>query len=323
MLKTRLTDRFSLEHPVILAPMAFAAGGLLASAISRAGGLGMIGGGYGDADWLQAEFERAGDARVGCGFITWSVAREPALLDLALARRPAALLLSFGDPRPLAARVHAAGVSLLCQVQSREMAQLALEAGAAALVAQGTAAGGHGASRSTVTLVPEVADLCAKERPETLVVAAGGIADGRGLAAALLLGADGVMMGSRFWATREAAVPAGFQAASIAATADDTVRTRVVDIVRAKAWPSPFTARVLRNGFVARWHGREEELRAKARDELLGYTRAWNEGDADRTGVFVGEVTGFIESVPSAGALLRSIVADASERLVAGAARVR
>ncbi len=323
MLRTRLTDRFALEHPVILAPMAFAAGGALAGAVSRAGGLGLIGGGYGDPDWLRSELERAGDARVGCGFITWSLAQAPALLDLVLGHRPAALLLSFGDPRPFAKRIHDAGVPLLCQVQDREMARAALAAGAAVLVAQGTAAGGHGATRSTITLVPEIVDLCAKEHPDTLVVAAGGIADGRGLAAALMLGADGVLMGSRFWATREAAVPAGFHAAAIAAGADDTLRTRVVDIVRAKAWPAPFTARVLRNRFVARWHGQEEGLRAKAHEELPGYTRAWNQGDAEGTGVFVGEATSFIGSVPAAGTLLRSIVEDACGHLAAGAARVR
>src|SRR5690606_41891700 len=98
----RLTERFSLEHPVILAPMAFAAGGALAAAVSRAGGLGLIGGGYGDAAWLEAQRARAGDARAGCGFITWSLAGQPELLEAVLPPRPAAPSLSFGDPRPLA-----------------------------------------------------------------------------------------------------------------------------------------------------------------------------------------------------------------------------
>jgi nitronate monooxygenase len=103
-LSTRFTERLDLLHPVVSAPMAFAAGGALAAAVTAAGGLGLIGGGYGDAEWLEREFRAAGNGRVGCGFITWSLAENPALLDAALARRPAAVMLSFGDPSPFAAR---------------------------------------------------------------------------------------------------------------------------------------------------------------------------------------------------------------------------
>src|SRR5689334_4376220 len=125
MLATRLTERFGLTHPVILAPMAFAAGGRLAAAVSRAGGLGLIGGGYGQRGWIEAQFDEAGDADVGCGFITWSLERRPELLDEVLARGPRAIMLSFGDPRRFAPRVRDAGVPLLCQIQSRADAELA------------------------------------------------------------------------------------------------------------------------------------------------------------------------------------------------------
>ena len=105
MLKTRLTERLGLRHPILGAPMAFAAGGRLASAITEAGGLGLTGGGYGDAEWLSREFDIAGNRPIGCGLITWALNRQPAVLDLALSRNPKAILLSFGDPVAFASRI--------------------------------------------------------------------------------------------------------------------------------------------------------------------------------------------------------------------------
>jgi nitronate monooxygenase len=189
-------------------------------------------------------------------------------------------------------------------------------------VAQGSEAGGHGALRGTLTLVPEVADLCAREEPETLVLAAGGIADGRGLAAALMLGADGVLMGSRFWASREALVPEGFHRAALAAAGDATLRTRAVDVVRRLEWPREFTARVLRNRFTERWHGREDALSAVAVEEGPRYARAFETGDAEHGGVFVGEAVGLMHDVPAAGEIVVRTVAEAAARLEAGAAFV-
>ena len=94
---TRLTERLGVRHPIMLAPMDVVADGRLAAAVSRAGGFGIIGGGYGDEAWLTREMDAAGDARVGVGFITWSMARQPRLLDLVLERRPPAVMLSFGE----------------------------------------------------------------------------------------------------------------------------------------------------------------------------------------------------------------------------------
>jgi nitronate monooxygenase len=197
-LNTRLTEFFGIEHPIVLAPMAMISGGRLAAAVTSAGGLGLIGGGYCDPEWLQREFDQADGTRVGCGFITWSLARTPRVVDEALAREPATIMLSFGDLRPSADRIRAAGVPLTAQVQNLDHARRALDAGADIIVAQGGEAGGHGMSaRSTFTLVPEVVDLVAERSPETLVLAAGGVADGRGLAAALALGADGALVGTR------------------------------------------------------------------------------------------------------------------------------
>src|SRR4051794_12280 len=288
-LRTRLTERPGIEHPVIAAPMGFVAGGKLAAAVTAAGGLGIIGGGYGDAQWLEREFAAAGNTRVGCGFITWSLANQPELVDLVLARAPAAVMLSFGPPAPFAQAIKATGTQLICQVQSMAHARAALDAGADIIVAQGGEAGGHSEIRSTFTLVPEIADHLAKHAPETLLVAAGGIADGRGLAAALMLGAEGVLIGSRFLASPEALMPTALQDSILQADGDATVKTRALDVVRNYTWPPAITGRALRNRFVTTWHERDSELAvAENRErEFKRYMNAREAGDADNTGIFV------------------------------------
>src|SRR5258708_6455054 len=156
-LHTRLTARLGIEHPVLLAPMGAAAGGRLSAAVTAAGGLGLIGGGYGDADWLEREFSEVGNARVGCGFITWSLARKPHLLDQVLTRSPAAIMLSFGSPLPFAQKIKAAGAALICQVQTLAHAREAVAAEADIIVAQGAAAGGAGGPRGAPTVAPAIA----------------------------------------------------------------------------------------------------------------------------------------------------------------------
>jgi len=316
-LHTRLNDLLDIEHPIISAPMAFAAGGALAAAVSSAGGLGLIGGGYGDAQWLEREFAAAGNARVGCGFITWSLAKRPALLDQVLAHAPPAVMLSFGSPVPFAPRIKDAGAKLICQIQSLEHARQAVGVGADVVVAQGAEAGGHGHARATFTLVPEVVDYLAGAAPKTALVAAGGVADGRGLAAALMLGAEGVLIGSRFWASAEALVHPAFHKAALAADGDASIRTTVVDLARNIDWPAPFTARVLNTRFIQDWHGREDELAAPevADREMRRYVQAMQDGDADNTGVWVGEAAGLINDVRSARELLHGIARDAEALL--------
>ncbi|MGX1740911.1 NAD(P)H-dependent flavin oxidoreductase [Bosea sp. NPDC055353] len=319
-LATRLTERLGIAHPILSAPMALAGGGALAAAVTRAGGLGLIGGGYGDAGWIAQEFAAAGNTQVGCGFITWSMARKPELLTQALARKPAALMLSFGDPRPFAGEIAAAGVPLICQCQSLAHVREAIEAGAAIVVAQGSEAGGHGASRATLPFVPEAADLIARESPDTLLLAAGGIADGRGLAAALMLGADGVLAGTRFWASREAMVHERHHAAAIAATGDQTVRSSLPDIARQLDWPKPFDIRVSDNAFIASWAGRDAMLKDAIATEGPAYREAFMAGDPDKAAVIFGEAAGLITDIPSAGEIVERMVAEAVA-LLGGAGR--
>jgi nitronate monooxygenase len=314
-LATRLTERFGLTHPVISAPMAFAAGGRLATAVSDAGGLGLVGGGYGDRAWLTEQLALVRPASFGCGFITWSLGRQPDLLDLVLSHKPRAICLSFGDPAPFVARIKHARAALICQVQTRRDAAHALDCGADVIVAQGAEAGGHGEARATFTLVPEVADLIQQRAPETLLCAAGGIGDGRGLAAALMLGADGVLVGSRLWASREANVSPAMHAAALLANGDDTIRSQVMDLARKLDWPPRYTARVLKNAYIARWHGREADLMAVADEEAVKYRKAWAEGDPEGSNTFVGEVVGLIADISPVSAILQRMAEDAETQL--------
>jgi nitronate monooxygenase len=312
-IRNRLTLTLGIEHPVLLAPMDLVSGGRLAGAVSQAGGLGMLGGGYGDGEWIDREWTRAGNARIGCGFITWSLAEHPGLLDAALARKPAAVMLSFGDPRPFAPAVHAAGSRLICQVQTVAQAREASDAGADVIVAQGTEAGGHGMTEPLLTLLPQVVDAC----PDTPVVAAGGIADGRGLAAAMMLGAEGVMMGTRFYASQEADGHPEAKRRIVAAAGGQTVRSIVFDLSRRNRWPTPHTGRLLRNAHLERWLGHEDELEARADEIGRDYAAARARGDFDVAGVIAGEACALIHDIPPADEIVTRIVAEA-ERLLTG-----
>ena len=311
-LTTRLTDALGIRYPIISAPMAFAAGGALAAAVTRAGGLGLIGGAYGDPEWIDEQFGSARGERVGIGFITWSAAQKPAVVAAALKRKPAGVMLSFGDPMTFAADVRAAGAVLICQCQNLEHVRAALDAQADIVVAQGSEAGGHGADRGTFTLVPEVADMLARTSPDTLLLAAGGVADGRGLAAALTLGADGVLVGTRLCASQESLVKPLHRQAIVESSGDATLRTHLPDIARELPWPEEFTARIQRNGFVNRWRGRESELAQQVAVEGPRYLQAFAEGDPENTAVWFGEAAGLIDAVEPAATILERMVTEAT-----------
>lgn len=310
---TRLTERLGIRHPIMLAPMDLVADGRLAATVSRAGGLGIIGGGYGDEAWLKREMDAAGDARIGVGFITWSMAREPRLLDLVLERKPAAVMLSFGEVAPHAAKIKKSGALLICQVQTVAHTKEAVENDADVIVAQGAEGGGHGIARGTFALVPAVVDAA----PGIPVAAAGGVADGRGLAAALMLGADGVLIGTRFYASIEAAGFASAKERIVAASGDRTIRGILFDIARRNVWPSPFAGRVLRNEFSERWRGREAELMQHP-EEAERYAKARSEGDFDTAAVIAGEAVDMISDIPPAAEIVERITREA-ETLIGGA----
>jgi nitronate monooxygenase len=320
MIATALTEMFGLQHPIILGPMGGVSGGHLAATVSNAGGLGLVGGGYGDPAWLRTELSRMKEATRrpwGVGLITWSASHS--VVELVLGYRPHAVMLSFGDPRPYVFAIKSAGCKLICQVQGVEEVRLAKEAGADIIVAQGTEAGGHGGGRATLPLVPAVVDAVAP----TPVVAAGGIADGRGLAAALMLGAHGALIGTRFYASAEALGQDRAKQRIVAARGGETARTRVFDLIRGYAWPPIYPGRALRNGFMQRWDGRESDLADALETERAGYQAAAREGDYDTAVVWAGEVVDLINSVESASALVARISAEAEAQLRVGAKLAR
>ena len=321
-IRTRLTELFRIKHPILCAPMALVTGGELAAAVSRAGGLGIISGGYagvlgGEPD-LETEIARAKPARFGVGFITWALERAPTTLTKALKHLPFCVFLSFGDPRSFAAEIRAAGALLICQVQMLSQIDVALEAGATAIVVQGTEAGGHGATRSTFPFVPEAADYLKQRSPETLLLAAGGIADGRGLAASLMLGADGVLVGTRLWASAEALTPKAHTDRAMGVTGDSTIRTKVLDALRGVPWPREYSFRFLRNDLTDRWAERECNAFRAFGSLSQEYARARAQNDLDMVAVACGEAVGLLKDRPTAESIVKSMAAQAADILRKG-----
>ena len=323
---SRFSKSFDLKTPIALAPMAFATGGALAAACARAGTLALVGGSYGDLAWTSREYRAAEEtlndhpealARLGCGFITWKLEDDASALDWVLDRptNPSAIMLSFGDPTAIGRRITDASIPLICQLQTMAMVPEAVAAGAKVIVAQGAEAGGHGMNaldgRSTFTLVPEIADWLTTNAPEVQLLAAGGIADGRGLAAALMLGADGALVGSRLWACAESLAPEVAIAEAVTADGDSTARSKIFDILREKHWPQHFDFRALRNAIHREWEGQIEQLAASPESAIAEYKAGVQAGDYSRAHITVGESTGLIRNAPGAAEVIAAIDAEA------------
>jgi len=326
--------------------MAGAAGGALAVACARAGALGLVGGGYGDLDWVKVEYAKAfalaaeradtgagtntnvnaniitgADSstqnRLGIGFITWRLDADVSALDWVLdqAHKPAAMMFSFGNPARYAQKIQRHNIPIICQAQRVEQVPQLIDAGAQIIVAQGGEAGGHGMrndqARGTFTLVPEIADWLAKHSPDTLLLAAGGIADGRGLAAAMMLGADGGLVGSRLWVTQECLAPPEAMQQAVNAKGDDTTRSSVFDVLRDLEWPAPYDFRALRNDTHRQWEQQIDQLRLHPEGARKDYVEGVAEQDYTRAHVTVGEATGLIHDIPSATAVIESITQQA------------
>jgi nitronate monooxygenase len=310
---TPFTELFSLRYPIALAPMGGSAGGALAAAVSNGGGLGLLGGGRGDRAWLDRELPIVAESTAkpwGVGFLSWAI--DVGVVERALAYEPRAVMLSFGDPRPFIEPIRRAGAALIIQVTGLDEAREALDAGADVIVAQGTEAGGHGArrGRSTLPFVPIVADLV----DPTPVLAAGGIADGRGVAAALALGAAGVLIGTRFQVTPEALVHQSIVKSIIERGGEDTERSTVLDIARGAPWPSKYPARTLRQPFLDQWRGREDELAADG-DAQRVYQEAVAQGDLPPLPVWASEAIDLITDLRPAAELVGTLAVEAEEAL--------
>ncbi|MEN3271664.1 MAG: nitronate monooxygenase [Actinomycetota bacterium] len=305
MLHTRFTELFGLDHPLMSAPMAMHSGGTLAAAVSSAGALGSFGGiSQGGPGWIteQAELVRSRtDRPFAIGFITTFLPGMAPLFDAALAARPDVVALSFGDPRPWVDQVRDAGARLICQVQSVDDADVAVEAGTDVLAVQGTEAGGH---TGTMTLLPLLSAV-ASRHPSVPLLAAGAIGDGRGLAGALVAGADGAWLGTAFLATNEAIeIDDDYRRAIVESNGADTLFTRVFDIASRAPWPDGIGARMRRDAFTDEWADREAELRDTL-DTLPPPPRP----------LYYGQSAAFINGVRSADDVVQSISADAERVL--------
>ena len=330
LINNRFVERFNLSTPIALAPMALATGGKLAAACARAGALSLIGGGYGDLVWTQREYSEAISllnakqddlSRLGCGFISWKLAENRSAFDWLLdqPQKPAAVMLSFGDPTAFANILSDHDIPVICQIQTLAQLPQAVDAGADMIVAQGTEAGGHGMNeldgRSTFTFVPEIADWLAKHSPQTILLAAGGIADGRGLAAAMMLGADGALIGSRLWATTQSLATEAAKTTALQADGDDTVRTSIFDILRRKNWPEQFDFRAIRNQLHSKWEGRMDELRSDPMAAIEDYSSGVRQEDYDRAHITVGQDIGLINDISSAEDVIDAINQQAAHLL--------
>lgn len=311
-IQNELTSLLQVVYPVVSAPMAGVGGGLLAQAVSRAGGLGLIGAGYGDRAWLIEQLSFCAGTNFGVGFITWALAQQPNLLDLALEAKPSAIFLSFGSVAKFSSRIRAAGCVLMTQVQTVAQARDAVAHGTDVIVAQGGEAGGHGGLRGTLALVPAVVDAVSP----VPVLAAGGIADGRGMAAAFMLGAQGVLCGTAFYAAEESLAPPQAKRRLIAATGDETVKSPLFDWARGLHWPDgPWGLRTLRNAYTDRWANDQDGLRQVLLSEQQRYAEAHAQGNFDIAAVIAGEAADLVRSERPAAAILQSMV-DRCEQLI-------
>src|SRR2546421_2591842 len=315
MIKTRLTDLLGIRHPIVLGGMSRATAAEVVAAVSQAGGLGTLGISSMTPDEIRASCERIRSltaAPFGLNALLFLV--SPEQIDAIFACRPRVIATAWRRPeydlRALVERTHASGALHMHQADTLDEAKRAAEAGADVVVAQGTEGGGHVGVMATLPL----ARMVIRAVPKIPVLVAGGIADGAGIAAVIVLGADGALLGTRFVATQESPFPEGYKRAIVESDGHDTLITEIPDIVRGNVWPGAYS-RVRRNSFIEHWLGREGELRRRSSDVLPQLDAARASGDVDRGVLFMGEDAGLIDSIEPAGALVERLAADAEKAL--------
>ena len=320
-LKTRLTERFGTAHPVVLGGMSSATNIDLVVAVSEAGGLGILGvTSYTPEQIRDAAATIRSRTQKPFGLNLLIAFTDEKQLGACLEAKVPVLSTAWGDPTRHAARAREAGVPWMHMVQTAADAAQAASLGAAAVVVQGHEGGGHIGHVSSMPLIPAAVDAIAGAVGEPAgrppVVAAGGVADGRGLAAALALGAEGVLLGTRFLATQEAPIHEAAKRAICAATEADTMAGLIPDLVSNPKWGQiGALARSLRTPAVLAWVGREDELRRMPEEERRAlaaqWTKARSEGRTDEAPVLAGEDSGLIHEVLPAGEVVRRVVTEA------------
>ncbi|WP_406816142.1 NAD(P)H-dependent flavin oxidoreductase [Mycobacterium sp. M23085] len=308
MLSTPWSTNFGLRVPIVNAPMGGVAGGRLAAAVTAAGGLGMVGMGSVATRELLAEQLEHVDGRFGIGMVDWVMRNQAGLLEDALAARPALLSVSFGTEWSWVAEAHDAGILTATQVYDAAGARQAVDAGVDILVARGSEGGGHGEDKlGLLPLLDAVLDAVSVP-----VLAGGGVASARSLAAVLAAGASGAWVGTRLAACPEALSGDGSRRALLAAGATDTAVTRAFDVAQARPWPARFPSRVLTNDFVERWTGNEDGLDPQACDELAASIAA---DDRRIAPVDAGQGVGMIRDDASVADVIDEMCTGAEELL--------
>jgi len=315
MLKTVLCDVLGIDLPIILGPMAvFSAPAAIAAAVSNSGGLGSIGTLFRATDAIKHDIDevRALTNR------NYAVNHIPPTLDVdafrhTLAARPAVISFALGDPGDLVRQAQDAGSKVMVQVTTVAQASEAAERGVDVIVAQGGEAGGYGGSVSTMALVPQVVDAVSP----IPVVAAGGIFDGRGIAAALMLGAVGVNLGTRFFASKEATIEEEWKQAIVAANSENAVKIDFLNDIR----PLPGTGgygtvlRSLRTPFVDQWLSKREEI-PHIREQLSGQlTTTARAGRRHDTVLPSGQTAGGIKEILAVSDIMRRLIAETEAAL--------
>ena len=316
MLRTKITELFELSYPIMSAPMSNHSGGRLAAAVSLAGGLGSFGGIHpGGADFVreQVKYIRSQtDKQFGVGFISHMLPDRPQSFEAALDEAVPVIALSFGDPQPWLGRAKDAGALTVCQVQSLEDAAEAVAAGTDALVVQGNEAGGH---TGTMNLLPFLARVV-EQFPGIPVMAAGGVSSGRSLAAVLAAGADGAWMGTAFLATPEAVeVPDAFKERIVQSDGQDTIFTRLYDLIGGGPWPRGVAGRVYNNRFVRTWDGRDAEVETRREELASDAAEAWAKQDVEAASVYMGQSAVSVGSIRPAGDVLEEVCGEAERVL--------
>jgi NAD(P)H-dependent flavin oxidoreductase YrpB (nitropropane dioxygenase family) len=315
MIHTRICDLLGIPHPIVLGGMGTATTAPLVAAVSNAGGFGTLGTSAFNAATLESEIaaihERT-DKPFGVNHLLFQIREE--LYAVTLRARPAVAAFAWArkdqNLRDYFQRAHDAGCKVMHMAGEVAEALRAAEAGADVLVAQGTEAGGHVGWMASLPLVP----MMVKAVAPLPVLCAGGVADGRGLAAALALGADGVLLGTRFMATPEAPIHANFKQAIVKSDGHDTVLSEIPDLASQRVWPGAM-ARAQRNGFIERWSGREWAVRQNATEIGKQVAAARAAGDVDNATLLFGQDAGLIDSIKSVKEVVQDIVAEAEEIL--------
>jgi NAD(P)H-dependent flavin oxidoreductase YrpB (nitropropane dioxygenase family) len=313
MIHTRICDLLGVPHPIVLGGMGTATTAPLVAAVSNAGGFGTLGTSAFDATSLAKEIDaicERTDKPFGVNHLLFQIRED--MFAVTLRAQPAVAAFAWArkdqNLRDYFQRAHDAGCRVMYMANEVPEAQRAAEAGADVLVAQGTEAGGHVGWMASLPLVP----MMVKALAPLPVLSAGGIADGRGLAAALALGAEGVLLGTRFMATPEAPIHANFKQAIVKSDGHDTMLTEIPDLASQRVWPGAMS-RAQRNRFIERWAGREWALRQNASEVGKQVAAARAAGDIDNASLSFGQDAGLIDSIQTVSKVVQDIVAEAEE----------